>query len=110
MEQAEKLFGDLYNRIYAEARRRFRDRAAAAKADMVALKATIETDSKRLIGRRLNNELTDSELKELLGDQLRLAQLAALTQAGLTLVELDKFRRMVIDIGLKFAFDRLLPI
>lgn len=106
----ERAVKDVFNRIYASARRSFKDRFEAAKTDMRHLKDTLEDDVRQYTALRLDNKLTKSEMEELLGDKLRLASMAALTQTGLTLVEVDKFRHAVVKIAVDFVFDRLLPL
>jgi hypothetical protein len=109
-EAIDKAVRDIFNRIRASARRRFKERFDAAKADITAMKNLMEADLRRLTALRLRNEINKSEFNELMSDKIRLAEMAALTQAGIALIEVDKFRHAVIDIALKVVFDRLIPL
>lgn len=109
-ERVDKVVADAFKSIAASGRRRFKDRFEAAKSDIANLKNTIEADIKRLGAERLRGRISEEEFGELVGDKMRLIEMAALTQAGVTMAELEKFRKAALDLLVKVVFDKLIPI
>lgn len=56
-----------------------------------------------------DGELTQTQFKQLVADDIRLAEMKGITQAGITAVELEKFKSAALKKILVITFDTILP-
>jgi len=106
----DTIFKDLMKRLKSMARRRFQEVYDHAKADLKEFEQEKKAKMVQLLEDLHKGDLSKSEFEELMGNHVRLAQMTAITNAGIALVEIDKFRQAATDLISRVVFDKLLKI
>jgi hypothetical protein len=83
--------------------------ADAAKDDAKAFLEASKANLKRWTAQLENNQLSKDEFESLVAGQADLAQLLALTQAGIGAARLQRFRDALIKLVIDKAFATFLP-
>ena len=109
-QDLEKILKDIFRRLKISASQRFKARYTDAKKDLKHFEESTKEDLRRFTTALADGDLTKKQFTELVGNNMRLLELKGLTQAGITVVEIDKFRHAALDIVLKTVLDKLLPI
>jgi len=80
-----------------------------AKDDAEAFLKRSANDLKRWTGMLATGELSKDEFESLVKGLKALAKMHALTQAGISIARINRFRNAVINLVLNAAFDTFLP-
>jgi hypothetical protein len=99
----------IFNSVILSAKKRFKDRYAEVKAELDQFQETIKANVINYTQARLEGKLTDDELRQLVSDDVRLAAMKGLTEAGITAVQVEDFRNMVISKVLTTLIEVLIP-
>jgi hypothetical protein len=99
----------IFNSVILSAKKRFKDRYAEVKAELDQFQETIKANVINYTQARLEGKLTDEELRQLVSDDVRLAAMKGLTEAGITAVQVEDFRNMVISKVLTTLIEVLIP-
>lgn len=91
------------------ARSRFKSRYTEAKAELKKFEATMKKNLRRYTLALAEEELTKEQYKQLVADDIRLAEMKSITQAGITLVEIQKYKEAALKKILKVVFEEVLP-
>ncbi len=81
------------------------DYIAEAKQDSDAFLNKLKDDLRKWTLQLANNELSKQDFKDLVQAKEALAEIHALTQKGITLARLERFRSGLIELVINTAFD-----
>ena len=95
--------------VPALAKGALKDFAPQAQSDARSFLRQAKEDLRRWTRELRDNELTKAEFTDLVKGQKDLAKLAALTQAGLALAALQRFRDGLMKLVIDTAFKTFLP-
>jgi hypothetical protein len=86
-----------------------KDFLASAKDDAKAFLQQSEDNLRRWTRQLALNELSKDEFEELVRGQAEVAEMAALTQAGITAARIQRFRDALINLVIDAAFKTFIP-
>jgi hypothetical protein len=105
----ETAVDGLIKSLTRSAKIRFKDRYEAAKKELEKFKERMKDDLVRYTEALADGDLTKEQFKQLVADNMRLLEMKGLTQAGLTAVEVDKYKAASMKKILSTTFNEVLP-
>lgn len=104
-QEIDDLTDDILKSLTRSAKLRFKDRYAAAKADLEKFNQQVKEDLANYTLALDNGDLTAKQFKQLIGDNVRLAEMKGLTHAGIGTAEVDAYKtaalRKIVSTTLK---------
>ena len=108
-EDIETKVDEIMKRLSLSARGRFKKRYMEAKEELKKFEATMKKNLRKYTLALSDGELTQAQYKQLVADDIRLAEMKGLTQAGITAVEMQKFKTAALSKILEMTLDTILP-
>jgi len=108
-EDIENAVDGILTSLTRSAKSRFKDRYEAARKELEKFKERMKSDLVRYTEALADGELTKAQFKQLIGDNLRLAEMKGLTQAGITAAEVDKYKVAALKKIVSTTFKVVLP-
>ena len=105
MADFDEFLDVLKKNIEELAEKSWKDYRQAAIDDGEEFLNQCKEDLRRWTKLLAEGQLTQDDFEWLIQSQKDLAEVKALTQAGLTLIRLDRFRNALIDLVIETAFD-----
>jgi hypothetical protein len=109
VSQYEAFVADVMDQLKKLAVGALKDQLAALQADTKAFLKDSDTKLKKWAQLRIEGDLDEEDVNFLVGSQVALAKMNALTQAGLSAIRLKKLREQITDIVVKAALARFIP-
>lgn len=105
----ETAIDDIMNSLSMSARSRFKKRYTEAKEELKKFEAAMKKNLRRYTLALADEELSREQFKQLVADDVRLAEMKGITQAGITLIEVQKFKEASIKKIFKVVLEEVLP-
>ncbi|MBK9337300.1 MAG: hypothetical protein IPM98_12275 [Lewinellaceae bacterium] len=104
-QEIDDLTDSILKSLTRSAKVRFKERYAAARAELEQFNRQVKSDLANYTLALDNGDLTPGQFKQLVGDNLRLAEMKGLTQAGISVAEMDAYKsaalRKIVSTTLK---------
>ena len=108
-DHIETAVDGLLQSLTRSAKVRFKGRYEAAKKELDKFKDKMKKDLARYTEALADGDLTKEQFQQLVADNMRLLEMKGLTQAGLTAIEVDKYKAASMKKILSTTFNEILP-
>lgn len=109
MSVFDDFFSEILNGVKGLATGELKNFATAAKSDAQAFLETSKENLRRRTRLLADGQLTKEEFEDLLAGDAEVAQMFALTQAGISAARIQRFRDGLINLVIDTAFKKFLP-